>query len=342
MPKLLFAAVSLLLFASSVAADVTWTANAITGDGSPITAVTPGTTVTIEVTMRSTGSPALLGAGGAVFGYDSSVLSFQSAATSSNFLVTSASGPGTGIGGFTNLSNPVAEMSMGSGPFARVLSGLALPPLQVANTGANDWSPVTGVVGGPQASVTFLVVGTIGSSTIIEIGTDAGATGDANTGLGGPVATTNDSLTVTIGNGLSPAILSFDDPTPHGDVQVGDTKDVVYTVTNSGGSTATSIAFSGLTGDWSDVGGTCGTTLSALDTCTVIVRFAPSIIGASADTLVLDYNDGTALAQALKAVSGSGTPPMVPSVSAVGALVLGGVLVAVGGVATRRRWGVTR
>jgi hypothetical protein len=113
----------------------------------------------------------------------------------------------------------------------------------------------------------------------------------------------------------APALLSFDDPGSHGDVLVGSFGDVAYAVINSGQLGATNVAFSGLAGDWSLAGGSCGATITAGGDCTIIVRFTPSSAGASADTLLLDYDDGAGPAATVqKGVSGNGTQPSVPAV----------------------------
>jgi hypothetical protein len=110
-------------------------------------------------------------------------------------------------------------------------------------------------------------------------------------------------------------LLSFDDPGSHGEVAVGSFAEVTYTVSNDGQSEATSVVFSGLAGDWSLGGGTCGVSLAAGSSCTVIVRFAPSSVGASADTLLLDYDDGFGPAITVsKGVSGTGIVLRVPAV----------------------------
>jgi hypothetical protein len=109
-------------------------------------------------------------------------------------------------------------------------------------------------------------------------------------------------------------LLSFDDPGSHGEVAVGSFAEITYTVSNDGQSEATSVAFSGLAGDWSVGGGTCGVSLAAGTNCTVIVRFTPSSLGASADVLLLDYEDGVGPAVTVsKGVSGTGIAPRVPA-----------------------------
>lgn len=120
-----------------------------------------------------------------------------------------------------------------------------------------------------------------------------------------------------------PALLWFDDPGTHGDVAVGSSSDVTYTVSNSGQLDATGVVFSGLAGDWSAAGGTCGATVAIGASCTVDVRFSPTSVGASADTLLLDYDDGTGPAATVsKEVLGAGVPLGVPAIQGPGRVLL--------------------
>ncbi len=112
----------------------------------------------------------------------------------------------------------------------------------------------------------------------------------------------------------APASLSFDDPGFHGEVEVGSFADVTYTVSNGGQSEATSVAFSGPAGDWSIAGGTCGASIAVGTSCSLVVRFAPSSVGPSADMLLLDYDDGSGPAVTIsKGVSGTGVATSVPA-----------------------------
>jgi hypothetical protein len=114
----------------------------------------------------------------------------------------------------------------------------------------------------------------------------------------------------------SPASLSFDDPGSHGEVPVGSFSDVTYTLTNNGQSEATSVVFSGLSGDWSLEEDACGASVSASSSCTIVARFAPGDVGPSEDTLLLDYDDGTGPAATIpKVVSGTGVEISVPALS---------------------------
>jgi hypothetical protein len=127
----------------------------------------------------------------------------------------------------------------------------------------------------------------------------------------------------------APALLSFDDPGSHGDVSVGSFADVTYTVSNGGQLDATGAVFSGLSGDWGIVGGTCGATIAIGASCTVVVRFAPTVIGPSADTLLLDYDDGTGPATTVsRAVSGAGIGLAAPALQGAGLWLLVAALLA--------------
>jgi hypothetical protein len=117
----------------------------------------------------------------------------------------------------------------------------------------------------------------------------------------------------------APALLSFDDPGSHGEVEIGSFADVTYTVSNGGQLGVTSLVLSGLAGDWSTVGGTCGGSVAAGASCSIIVRFTPSSLGGSADTLLLDYDDGTGPAATIsKGVAGTGIQFSVPALQGLG------------------------
>jgi hypothetical protein len=139
------------------------------------------------------------------------------------------------------------------------------------------------------------------------------------------------------------ASLSFDDPGSHGEVEVGSYADVAYTVSNGGQSEATSVVFSGLAGDWSIAGGTCGALIAGGDSCSIVVRFAATSVGPSADTLLLDYDDGTGPATTVsKGVSGNAVATNVPGLNGAGLWL---VFIGLAGTAIAniaRRAGVTR
>ena len=138
------------------------------------------------------------------------------------------------------------------------------------------------------------------------------------------------SVTRTIsGTGQTVASLSISDPTTFNfnDVTVGASSEKTFTVTNSGESTATSLAgsaFSGghytfLGGSYPGTGGSCSTTLSgASSTCTVVVKFAPLSNGTKTDTVTLSYFTGAAPTTATRPVTGTGKNPASLSFSGMG------------------------
>lgn len=119
------------------------------------------------------------------------------------------------------------------------------------------------------------------------------------------------------GTGLAPALLVISDGPAYdfGNVQVGFTGDYTFTVTNTGGVTATSIAglppsapFTFQGGAYPGVGGTCTSILGPGLSCLMSVRFSPTVTGLSFETLTLLYNDGVTTPSATRNILGNGTP----------------------------------
>ncbi|MBI1860721.1 MAG: choice-of-anchor D domain-containing protein [Deltaproteobacteria bacterium] len=110
----------------------------------------------------------------------------------------------------------------------------------------------------------------------------------------------------------------------YGTIVIGNTSDKSFTVTNTGTVGATAMAagtpamaapFTFKGGAYPGTGGTCGATLAASGTCTVVVRYTPSAAVLSSDTLRLTYNDGTSTQSATRAMQGTGQTPASLSVS---------------------------
>ena len=116
----------------------------------------------------------------------------------------------------------------------------------------------------------------------------------------------------------SPGIASLsisDGPTfAYASTTVGASVSKTFTVVNSGSGDATSLSASAFAGSdflfsggaYPGAAGTCGSSLAASATCTVVVLFAPQSSGALSDTITLSYFDGSASQSATRAVSGSG------------------------------------
>ncbi|HVU51293.1 MAG TPA: choice-of-anchor D domain-containing protein, partial [Polyangia bacterium] len=127
------------------------------------------------------------------------------------------------------------------------------------------------------------------------------------------------------GTGAAPALLAIaDGPTFDFGIDAnGSTHGHTFTVTNGGGVDATSLAGSFIGAPFSYAGliypgtnGTCGASLAAGATCTVVVSFAPTVSGLAAATLALTYDDGAAAGRSASvSLSGSGAPPALLFIS---------------------------
>ena len=125
------------------------------------------------------------------------------------------------------------------------------------------------------------------------------------------------------GNGLAPALLSISDGASYdyGVQATGSSTTKTFTITNSGASTATSMAGSGLTAPFTFVGGTypgggtCGATLASSATCTVVVQYSPASISVHTGSFTIGYSDGASATSVIRAVQGTGAAPASLSIS---------------------------
>lgn len=126
------------------------------------------------------------------------------------------------------------------------------------------------------------------------------------------------------GTGLGPATITISDGATYNFGPIASTGSVnkSFTLTNTGDVAASAISGSALTapfsfagGTFPGSGGTCGTTLAASATCTVIVTFNPTAIGAFSDTLTVNYNTSAANTTSTRAMQGSGAAPALLAVS---------------------------
>ncbi len=147
-----------------------------------------------------------------------------------------------------------------------------------------------------------------------------------------------DSLEITYSNGRevvtstraltsiasTPAILVVNEsPTyDYGTRAVGSTSDHTFTLTNTGGITATTVAGAGLGGQYTYVGGlfpgtggTCAATLASGASCTIVARFAPTVLGVSTSQLIVNYNNGVAAQSTARDLTGTGVTPASLTVS---------------------------
>lgn len=140
-----------------------------------------------------------------------------------------------------------------------------------------------------------------------------------NDGVGAQSATR--SLT---GTSVAPATLTLSNgPTyNYGTKVVGSTTDFTFTLTNSGGASASTISGNALSapysfkgGTYPGTGGTCVSTLAAAATCTVVITYSPTATGTHPETLSIAYYDGAAAQSATVALSGMGVSPGLLTIS---------------------------
>ncbi len=90
---------------------------------------------------------------------------------------------------------------------------------------------------------------------------------------------------------LTTPLVTIDNPTQPSNIGYGSYQDTTFTITNTGPDIATSFSCSvSGSNDYSDVGGTCGTSLSSAATCTKIIRFTAHTIGTANGSLDCDYD----------------------------------------------------
>ncbi|MCC7402812.1 MAG: choice-of-anchor D domain-containing protein, partial [Bdellovibrionales bacterium] len=121
---------------------------------------------------------------------------------------------------------------------------------------------------------------------------------------------------------------------------VGSSTDFTFTIDNTGDVAATTVAGSGLAapftfkgGSYPGTGGTCGTLVNPVSSCTIVVTYAPTTTGAHADTIVIDYFDGVLNKSATRDITGTGADPALLTISGAPLVDFGNV--AVGGTVSQ-------
>jgi hypothetical protein len=176
--------------------------------------------------------------------------------------------------------------------------------------------PGTGGSCGPTLSagayctvvVTFSPSGNGARSSTLTVSYFDGSKGSTATrGLAG---TATDAALVQISDWGGPQGMN---PPPFDYGTWGNAQDHTFTLINSGAQAATSMGDAGMLGGnfgWKDgtypgTGGSCTTTLSSANSCTVVVTFTPSGSGARSSELAVGYNDGHAGQTATRALMGT-------------------------------------
>ncbi|MCB0379095.1 MAG: choice-of-anchor D domain-containing protein [Bdellovibrionales bacterium] len=101
-------------------------------------------------------------------------------------------------------------------------------------------------------------------------------------------------------------VLSLAGPQDFGNVAVGGFADLDLILTNTGEQTASALLWSGLSPPYTITNNTCATTLNGGTSCSLTLRFSPTLVGTFNQTLILDYNDGFSPQSLSQNFSGSG------------------------------------
>lgn len=120
------------------------------------------------------------------------------------------------------------------------------------------------------------------------------------------------------GEGVIPATLEITQAPLYdfGTLINSQTANFVFTITNTGGLPATSVAGTGLAfpftftgGAYPGTAGTCGATVAPAATCDIDITFAPINAGLFTDTIEMPYNNGAELVTATRDIQGTAVTP---------------------------------
>ena len=127
---------------------------------------------------------------------------------------------------------------------------------------------------------------------------------------GAPVSLTGTGVAAPVVS-VSPSPLAF------GDHYTGTTTNLPLTLSNTGSTALSGIAVNVTGPRFARNGGTCGTSLAAGTSCTIIVRFNPNVVGAYTGSVAITASNGT-VTGAPVALSGAGVaPPPPPTLSSI-------------------------
>ena len=284
-------------------------------------AVVPGGSCTVTVTFHPTASGARSGIVGVAY---NDGVSAQSASRSMQ-------GAGASPGSLLISDGPTYDF--GSAP----IGGVAEKTFFVTNQGGVAASTIAnsalsapftfkgGAFPGTGGTCAATLNPTATCSVVVQFAPTAAALTNATLGLSyNDGVTTQTSSRPIKGTGVQPATLAISDiPNyDYGTVATGGVAQKTFSITNSGSYVATSILSAALTppfaykaGAFPGVGGSCGASLNAGATCTVVVTYAPTATGAQTGTIVLSYFDGAAAQSSSRGVQGTGATPALLSVS---------------------------
>ncbi len=167
--KILLVVGASLLLSAQAWASATYSVVATTGDGSPLNNITPGTTLTLEVTLVTSAPNELFGIGGSVNDYDRAIVTPDAGASSiAPDLLYSTCIPTYGcFGGSTNLESGLRVQFgvEGAGAEDTFVSILGTSPA------AGDGTLDTAVYPNGQFTIVYDVLPGASGSTVLRVGT---------------------------------------------------------------------------------------------------------------------------------------------------------------------------
>jgi alpha-tubulin suppressor-like RCC1 family protein len=122
----------------------------------------------------------------------------------------------------------------------------------------------------------------------------------------GVTSTQTHRTLIGTGGAVANLVISDGPSFDFGSVAMGYSKEHVFTITNAGSAAATSFTRTALASPLSFTGGTCGNTLGALGSCTLIVRFTPTSTSPLSGQLRLNYNNGASNVNSILPLAGNG------------------------------------
>ncbi len=242
------------------------------------------------------------------------LLSLELEGTGSNgsgALLTISDGPTYDYGNLAtgNVSNHTFTVTNAGSLTATAISGTGLAAPFTFQGGS--YPGTGGTCGASLATAATCTLVVSFSPTIVGLSTDT-ITLDYNDGS--QLQSSNRNVQGTGTAGATATLVISDGPVyDYGTLATGNTVTKVFTVTNAGSFIATALSGTGLAAPFSfqggvypGTGGTCGATLAASGTCVMVIQFSPVAMGVFADTIQLDYNDGSQAQAATRDIQGTG------------------------------------
>ena len=293
------------------------------GGSYPGTGGTCGTTIAANCTVVVTYTPtaAVVSSGNMILTYNDGLTAAQ---TSSRSLSGTGAAPATlaislsdtydfGTHAVSSATDTTFTVTYGGGVLATAVSETTLAAPFAFKGGT---FPGTGGTCSATISATCSIVVTYTPTTSVTSGKTI--TLSFNDGTG-----TQTSTRIISGTGAAAAVLTLSDGVTYnfGTLATGTSTDKTFTVTWSGGVGASSMSASGLSapftfkgGAYPGTGGTCAATLAS-GTCTIVVNYSPTAVGALTQTLSVAYNDGTTTQHATRDMTATGAAPAVLAIS---------------------------